>query len=56
MAGKPIPGDEPEKYMAKGFKAEEVGPAFLKGKGVEEMGRDVDKIGRIMRPDVTMES
>ncbi|KAH0284001.1 hypothetical protein M436DRAFT_74095 [Aureobasidium namibiae CBS 147.97] len=53
-AGRPIPGDEGDKYFPQGFKSSVMGPAFLAGKGLEQAEKDEEQIQHIMRPDVTI--
>ncbi|TIA01144.1 hypothetical protein D6C82_04019 [Aureobasidium pullulans] len=53
MAGRPIPGDEGEKYFPQGFKSSHMGPAFLVGKGLAQAEKDEDQIREIMRCDAT---
>ncbi|KAG2161213.1 hypothetical protein JADG_000952 [Aureobasidium aubasidani] len=54
MAGRPIPGDEGEKYFPRGFKSSHMGPAFLVGKGLAQAEKDEDQIREIMRCDATV--
>ncbi|THY00825.1 hypothetical protein D6D03_06254 [Aureobasidium pullulans] len=54
MAGRPIPGDEGEKYFPRGFKSSHMGPAFLVGKGLAQAEKDEDQIREIMRCDATI--
>jgi hypothetical protein len=53
-AGRPIPGDEGDRYFPQGFKSSVIGPAFLAGKGLVQAEKDEKKIREIMRPDVTI--
>jgi hypothetical protein len=54
MAGRPIPGDEGDKYFPQGFKSSVIGPAFLAGKGLEQAAKDGEQIRQIMAPNVTI--
>jgi hypothetical protein len=54
LAGRPIPGDEGDKYFPQGYKSSVIGPAFLAGKGLEQAEKDEEQIREIMRPDVTI--
>lgn len=54
MAGRPIPGDEGDKYFPQGFKSSVMGPAFLAGKGLAQAEKDEAEIREIMRPDATI--
>jgi hypothetical protein len=53
-AGRPIPGDEGDKYFPQGYKSSVMGPAFLAGKGLEQAAKDGEQIRHIMRPDMTI--
>ncbi|KAI4843621.1 hypothetical protein E4T44_06646 [Aureobasidium sp. EXF-8845] len=53
-AGRPIPGDEGDKYFPQGFKSSVIGPAFLAGRGLEQAAKDEEQIRQIMSPDVTI--
>ncbi|KAH0278767.1 hypothetical protein KCU91_g2218, partial [Aureobasidium melanogenum] len=54
LAGRPIPGDEGDKYFPQGFKSSVMGPAFLAGKGLAQAEKEEEEIRQIMRPDVTI--
>ncbi|KAI4730291.1 hypothetical protein E4T49_01917 [Aureobasidium sp. EXF-10728] len=54
LAGRPIPGDEGDKYFPQGFKSSVMGPAFLAGKGLAEAEKDGERIREIMGPGVTI--
>ncbi|CAD0083273.1 unnamed protein product, partial [Aureobasidium vineae] len=54
LAGRPIPGDEDDKYFPQGFKSSVMGPAFLAGKGLAQAEKDEEQIREIMRPGVTI--
>lgn len=43
-AGKPVPGDEGEKFMPKGYVISEVGPEGLRGRGKNEMAETRTKL------------
>lgn len=46
MLGKPIPGDGGRKYQPEGYRIEDVGPAGLVGKGLEQMKNDQERLVR----------
>ncbi|CAD0107687.1 unnamed protein product, partial [Aureobasidium uvarum] len=54
LAGRPIPGDEGDKYFPQGFKSSVMGPAFLAGKGLAQAEKDEEQIRETMRPGVTI--
>ncbi|KAI5261092.1 hypothetical protein E4T47_09517 [Aureobasidium subglaciale] len=54
LAGRPIPGDEGDKFFPQGYKSAVMGPAFLAGKGLAQAERDEEQIRNIMRADATI--
>lgn len=54
VAGKPIPGDNGDKFMSKSYIASEAGPTALSGKGETEMEKTREKLmaedGRVECP------
>lgn len=47
LQGKPLAGDEGQKYEPDGCDVAELGPVALKGKGQEEMQASREKISRL---------
>ncbi|KAI5244938.1 hypothetical protein E4T43_03502 [Aureobasidium subglaciale] len=54
LAGRPIPGDEGDKFFPQGYKSAVMGPAFLAGKGLAQAERDEEQIRNTMRADATI--
>ncbi|KAI5206207.1 hypothetical protein AUEXF2481DRAFT_35405 [Aureobasidium subglaciale EXF-2481] len=54
LAGRPIPGDEGDKFFPQGYKSAVMGPAFLAGKGLAQAEKDEEQIRNIMRADATI--
>lgn len=42
--GRPLPGDEGEKYYPRGYLIEEVGPKRFEGKGKEDVRRTRERL------------
>ncbi|KAI0126270.1 hypothetical protein BJ170DRAFT_582302 [Xylariales sp. AK1849] len=47
LAGGKVPGDEPEEYMSRGFRFEDLGPRNRMGNGGEEMKGDIERMRKI---------
>lgn len=55
-AGRPIPGDDGDKFMPGGYKMRDLGPRSMSGHGHEEATKDEVNIYKAMVPNATIDA
>lgn len=54
MAGRPIPGDEGDRFMPGGYLTRDLGPSSMVGRGLAEATKDEVDIYKAMAPAATI--